>query len=112
MYYNKITTNDDKLFYDNNLLPSSLPINLYNKPYVKYVIFKYKKTVTKHNYEACDESLAHLLIVAVHIKTQCKLFDVVVVGFFFNSIHVNSLIIWTSKYHPFTCFRNKNIGIL
>ena len=47
--YNKITTNDDKLFYDNNLLPSSLPINLYNKPYVKYVIFKYKKTVTKHN---------------------------------------------------------------
>lgn len=49
MYYNKITTYEDKLFYNNNLLPSSLPINLYNNPNIKYVIFKYKKTITKHN---------------------------------------------------------------
>ena len=49
MNYNKITTNDDKLFYNNNLLPSSLPINLYNKSNVKHVNFKYKKTITKHN---------------------------------------------------------------
>ena len=49
MYYNKITTCDDKLFYNNNLLPSSLPINLYNNPNIKYVIFKYKKTITKYN---------------------------------------------------------------
>ena len=49
MYYNKITTYDDKLFYNNNLLSSSLPINLYNNPNIKSVIFKYKKTITKHN---------------------------------------------------------------
>lgn len=49
MYYNKITTNDDKLFYNNKVLPFSLSINSYIKKDLKYIVFTHKKTITKHN---------------------------------------------------------------
>ena len=49
MYYNKITTYDDKLFYNNNLLPSSLPINLYINYNTEHTQPTHKKTITKYN---------------------------------------------------------------
>jgi capsular polysaccharide biosynthesis protein len=49
MYYNKITTNDDKLFYNGKLILSSLSINSYINSNTKYAIFKHKKTIIKDN---------------------------------------------------------------
>ena len=49
MYYNKIITYDDKLFYNNNLLPSSLPINLYINYNTEHTQPTHKKTITKYN---------------------------------------------------------------
>ena len=49
MYYNKIITCDDKLFYNDKCITSSLSINLYINSDTKYAIFKHKKCIIKHN---------------------------------------------------------------
>lgn len=49
MYYNKIITCDDKLFYNDKCITSSLSINSYINSDTKYATFKHKKCIIKHN---------------------------------------------------------------